>query len=61
MGLCIYAKCDPIVLKQLLFFFKLQKSPNGSRLCPQTPLNNTFELQYTSLLKMSPNLDIFAF
>ena len=27
---------------------------------PQDPLNHTFELQYTSLLNTSPNLDIFT-
>ena len=28
---------------------------------PPGPVNTTFELQYTSLLNTSPNLDIFTF
>ena len=62
-----------MVLKQL-FFKKLQKiaqrlaaSPSGTHnlrrlgALPPDPLNDTFELQYTSLLNKSPNLDIFTF
>ena len=33
----------------------------GSGTSPPDPLNNTFELQYTSLLNTSPNSDIFTF
>ena len=59
MRLWICAKCDPMALKQLLFqkitkiAQRLGASPpdpiaSGSgRNCPQTPANNTFELQYT--------------
>ena len=61
MGLCIRAKCDPMMLKQL-FFFNYKKLLSGWGLRPQqTPVNNTFELQYTSLFNMSLNLDIFTF
>ena len=31
------------------------------QLGPYTPAKDTFELQYTSLLNTSPNLDIFTF
>ena len=71
MALNIRAKCDPMVLKQL-FFQKITKNrpaawsfaprPSGGwGLRPQTPVNDTFELHYTSSLNTSPNLDIFTF
>ena len=74
MELRIRAKSDPMVLKQL-FFKKLRKiaqqhgalspDPHNLRrlggLHPQTTVNNTFELQYTSFLNTSFNLDIFTF
>ena len=50
-----------MVLKQLLFFKKLQKIAQRLGASPQTPFNNMFELQYTSLLNTSLNLDISHF
>ena len=50
-----------MVLKQLFFQKNYKKSPGGRGFRPQTPVNNTFELQYTSLLNTSPKLDIFTF
>ena len=32
----------------------------GWGLCPQTPVDDMFELQYTSLLNPSPNLGILG-
>ena len=61
MGLRIRAKCDPMVLKQFFFPKNYEKSPCGWVLHPQTPVNDTLELQCTFLLKTYLNLDIFAF
>ena len=55
------AKCDPMALKQLFFPKNYKKSPSGWGLRPQTPVNDTFEVQYTSLLNTSTNLNIFRF
>ena len=74
MGLQIRVKCDPMVLKSF-FFQKITKNlPAAGAFAPKTPIasggwgfrpltpvNNAFELQYTSLLYTSPNLDIFTF
>ena len=62
-----------MVLKELFFPKNYEKSPSdqglrphtpiasgGWGLCPQTPVCNTFQLQYTSLLNTSSNLDIFS-
>ena len=43
-----------MMLKQF-FFKKLRKK------LQKTTVNDTLELQYTSLLSTSPNLDIFTF
>ena len=40
-----------MVLKQLFFQKNYEKSPSGCGLRPQTPVCDTFELQYTLLLK----------
>ena len=63
-----------MTLKQLFFSKKLQKiaqrlgalppDPNSLRMpgaLPQTPVSDTFELQYTFLLNTSANLNIFTF
>ena len=49
-----------MVLKQLFFSKNYEKSPSSSGLHSQTPINHTFELQYTSLLNTSPNLNILT-
>ena len=57
-----------MVLKQL-FFKKLRKiaqrlgvsPPDLHSLRRLEPINDTFELQYTSLLNTTPNLDIVTF
>ena len=48
-------------VKTAFFSENYEKLPSGWGLRPQTPVNSTFELQYTSLLNTSPNLDIFIF
>ena len=50
-----------MALKQLFLFKKnYKKSPSGWGLRPQTSVNNTFELQYTSLLNTSANFYILT-
>ena len=59
-------------VKAFFFTKNYEKSPTGWGRNPETPtasggwglrsktpVNNTFELQYTSSLNTSPNLDIF--
>ena len=45
-------------IKIAFFSQKLRKI--AQRLCPQTPVCDTFDLQYTSLLNTSPNLNILT-
>ena len=40
-----------MILKKAFFSKKYEKSPSGWGLRPQTPVCDTFKLQYTSLLK----------
>ena len=56
-----YGKMWSNGVKTAFFSKNYQKSPSCLGLRPQAPVNDTFELQYTSLLSTFPNLDIFTF
>ena len=48
-------------VKATFFFKKLRKIAQRLGASPPDPINDTFELQHTSLLSTSPNLDIVTF